>query len=274
MALTGTEAIANGVPAFKPPESRNAANTMVVMAVLLAILFIGITRHRRRLPASCRPRRAAAGPRSSRSSPRRSSASDNPLYYVFQVATALILFLAANTSYNAFPRLAALLARDGYMPRQFSFRGDRLAFSWGIVLLSVVAGALIVAFGGVTTYLIPLYSVGVFVCFTLSQSGMVLHWLRHKEPGWWWRLSINALGTVMTAVVLVRGRDGQVHGGRLPRRDPDPGPGGDDAVHQPPVRGVPAPPRDRARLRGAAAGPPGAGDRARSRRSTGPSCGQ
>jgi hypothetical protein len=122
---------------------------------------------------------------------------------VFQGATALILFLAANTSYNAFPRLAALLARDGYMPRQFSFRGDRLAFSWGIVLLSVIAGALIVGFGGVTTYLIPLYSVGVFVCFTLSQSGMVLHWLRNREPGWWWRLSINTLGAVMTGVVLM-----------------------------------------------------------------------
>jgi hypothetical protein len=121
---------------------------------------------------------------------------------VFQLSTALILFLAANTSYNAFPRLAALLAEDGYMPRQFAFRGDRLAFSWGIVLLSAVAALLLVYFGGVTTLLIPLYSVGVFVCFTLSQSGMVLHWLRNKESGWWWRLAINAIGALLTLVVL------------------------------------------------------------------------
>ena len=115
----------------------------------------------------------------------------------------MILFLAANTSYNAFPRLGALLAADGYMPRQFAFRGDRLAFSWGIVLLAVVAGLLVVAFGGITTFLIPLYSVGVFVCFTISQSGMVLHWLRRRSPGWRWRLGINAFGAVLTGVVLV-----------------------------------------------------------------------
>jgi hypothetical protein len=125
------------------------------------------------------------------------------MYYLFQVSTALILFLAANTSYNAFPRLAALLAEDGYMPRQFSFRGDRLAFSWGIALLSGVAIALLVAFGGVTTLLIPLYSVGVFVCFTLSQAGMVRHWLRTRESGWRWRMTINGIGMVMTGVVLV-----------------------------------------------------------------------
>jgi hypothetical protein len=119
------------------------------------------------------------------------------------VSTALILFLAANTSYNAFPRLAALLAEDGYMPRQLSFRGDRLAFSWGIVLLSGVAIALLVAFGGVTTLLIPLYSVGVFVCFTLSQGGMVLHWLRTKDAGWRRRMAINFIGMLMTGVVLV-----------------------------------------------------------------------
>ena len=133
----------------------------------------------------------------------RSFGAGSPLFTVFQLSTALILFLAANTSYNAFPRLAALLAEDGYMPRQLAYRGDRLAFSWGVVLLSAVAALLIVAFGGVTTLLIPLYSVGVFVCFTLSQSGMVLHWLRGREPGWWWRLAVNALGTVLTAVVLV-----------------------------------------------------------------------
>ena len=96
---------------------------------------------------------------------------DGPLFYVFQIATALILFLAANTSFNAFPRLAAILADDGYMPRQFGFRGDRLAYNWGIVVLAGIACLLLVVFGGVTTLLIPLYSVGVFVCFTLSQVG-------------------------------------------------------------------------------------------------------
>ncbi|MDP2349779.1 MAG: APC family permease, partial [Chloroflexota bacterium] len=202
VALTGTEAIANGVPAFKPPEAKNAANTLVVMAVLLAILFIGITviaDAYQIVPSE----EGSGGPTVIALVAQTVFGAGNPLYYLFQLATALILFLAANTSYNAFPRLAALLAEDGYMPRQFAFRGDRLAFSWGIVLLSAVAALLLVYFGGVTTLLIPLYSVGVFVCFMLSQSGMVLHWLRHKEAGWWWRLGVNAFGAVLTAVVLI-----------------------------------------------------------------------
>jgi amino acid transporter len=172
VALTGVEAIANGVPAFKPPESKNAANTMTAMAVLLGILFIGLTLFAVQ-------------------------------YGLFAVSTALILFLAANTSFNAFPRLAAILAEDGYMPRQFSFRGDRLAYSWGIVLLAAVAFGLLAAFGGDTHALIPLYSVGVFLCFTLSQAGMVKHWFQVKETGWRWRATVNAAGGVLTAVVLV-----------------------------------------------------------------------
>ncbi|MEW6226336.1 MAG: APC family permease [Chloroflexota bacterium] len=202
VALTGTEAIANGVPAFKPPEARNAANTLVAMAVLLGVLFIGITviaDAYRIVPSE----EGSGGPTVIALVAQTAFGSSTPLYYTFQVATALILFLAANTSYNAFPRLAALLAEDGYMPRQFAFRGDRLAFSWGIVLLSAVAGLLLVYFGGVTTLLIPLYSVGVFVCFTLSQSGMVLHWLRGRESGWAWRMGVNAFGAVLTGVVLV-----------------------------------------------------------------------
>ncbi|OGO56268.1 MAG: hypothetical protein A2V85_09460 [Chloroflexi bacterium RBG_16_72_14] len=202
VALTGTEAIANGVPAFKPPEARNAANTLVAMAVLLGVLFIGITLIAdayRIVPSE----EGSGGPTVIALVAQTAFGSGSPLYYTFQVATALILFLAANTSYNAFPRLAALLAEDGYMPRQFAFRGDRLAFSWGIVLLSAVAGLLLVYFGGVTTLLIPLYSVGVFVCFTLSQSGMVLHWLRGRASGWAWRMSVNAFGAVLTGVVLV-----------------------------------------------------------------------
>ena len=202
VALTGTEAIANGVPAFKPPEARNAATTMVVMAVLLAVLFIGITivaDAHQIVPSE----EGSDGPTVIALVAQTAFGVGTPLFYIFQGATALILFLAANTSYNAFPRLGALLAKDGFMPRQFSFRGDRLAFSWGIVLLSIVAGLLIIAFGGITTFLIPLYSVGVFVCFTISQSGMVRHWLRTREPGWRWRLAINATGAVMTGVVLV-----------------------------------------------------------------------
>jgi hypothetical protein len=202
VALTGTEAIANGVPAFRPPEAKNAAATMLTMAVLLAILFIGITVIAdtfQIIPSE----EGSGGPTVIALVAQTAFGAGTPLYYLFQVSTALILFLAANTSYNAFPRLAALLAEDGYMPRQFSFRGDRLAFSWGIVLLSGVAIALLVAFGGITTLLIPLYSVGVFVCFTLSQGGMVRHWLRTREEGWARRMAINGLGMVMTAVVLV-----------------------------------------------------------------------
>jgi amino acid transporter len=202
VALTGVEAIANGVPAFKPPESRNAGNTMLLMAVLLGVLFIGITIIARAydivpsVPLSGGPTVIAL------------VAStvfgwDSPLFYLFQLATALILFLAANTSFNAFPRLAAILAEDGYFPRQFSFRGDRLAYSWGIVLLAAVAAGLYILFRGNTTSLIPLYSVGVFVCFTLSQTGMVRHWLRGRAAGWWWRLMVNAIGALLTAIVLV-----------------------------------------------------------------------
>jgi hypothetical protein len=125
------------------------------------------------------------------------------LFYLYQTFTALILFLAANTSFNAFPRLAAILATDGYMPRQFSFRGDRLAFTSGIVILSIAASVLIVAFGGITTALIPLYAVGVFIAFTIGQTGMVLHWRRERPSGWRRRLAINAFGAVLTASVFV-----------------------------------------------------------------------
>ena len=200
VALTGTEAIANGVPAFKPPESRNAANTLVAMAVLLAILFIGITVVADGfgiLPTTEGGQTVVALVASA------VFGASSPLFYAFQASTALILFLAANTSFNAFPRLAALLAEDGYMPRQFSFRGDRLAFSWGIVLLAAIAAALLAAFDGNTTALIPLYAVGVFVTFTLSQSGMIRHWARERGPGWAWRATINAIGGILTLVVLI-----------------------------------------------------------------------
>jgi amino acid transporter len=200
VALTGVEAIANGVPAFKPPEARNAANTMTAMAVLLGILFIGLTVFA--VQFGLRPT-LAGGPSIVALAARTAFGDGSVLFVSFAASTALILFLAANTSFNAFPRLAAILAEDGYMPRQFSFRGDRLAYSWGIVLLAAVAFALLAAFRGDTHALIPLYSVGVFVCFTLSQIGMVRHWWIERSGGWRWRMAVNAAGAVLTAVVLV-----------------------------------------------------------------------
>ena len=201
VALTGTEAIANGVPAFKPPEPKNAATTLTAVAVILAVLFIGITFVAYNfgvLPPHDNEHRTVIAQVAA------IAFGDNSIgFYLFQTFTALILFLAANTSYNAFPRLAAILARDGYMPRQFSFRGDRLAFSSGILVLSLVAVTLFLGFGGETHALIPLYSVGVFVAFTIGQSGMIVHWLRERPAGWMRRLAINLLGCVMTGVVAV-----------------------------------------------------------------------
>ena len=200
VALTGVEAIANGVPAFKPPEARNAANTMSAMAILLGVLFIGIT-----IVAHAYQILPTVGdiPTTVSLVAGNVFGGGSILFVLFQAATALILFLAANTSYNAFPRLGAILAVDGYMPRQFSYRGDRLAYSWGIILLSAVAAFLIWLFDGEVTALIPLYSVGVFVCFTLSQIGMVKHWRTVKESGWQWRMGLNAFGALLTGVVLV-----------------------------------------------------------------------
>jgi amino acid transporter len=199
VALTGVEAIANGVPAFKPPEAKNAANTMTVMAALLGILFVGLTIVA--VGFDLRPT-GQGGPSVVALAAEIAFGKGSALVVLFAASTALILFLAANTSFNAFPRLAAILAEDGYMPRQFAFRGDRLAYSWGIVLLAMIAFGLLWAFGGDTHALIPLYSVGVFLCFTLSQVGMVRHWRRVREHGWRWRLAINAGGAVLTAVVL------------------------------------------------------------------------
>jgi amino acid transporter len=199
VALTGVEAIANGVPAFKKPEARNASTTMLAMAVLLGIIFVGVS-----IVAVAYSVVPSIG-----GFPSVISLVSGAIYgqgsilqSLFLIATMLILFLAANTSYNAFPRLAALLAIDGYMPRQFAYRGDRLAYSWGIVLLASVAVGLVAVFGGTTTLLIPLYAVGVFVCFSLSQAGMVKHWRRVQGTGWKRRLLINGLGAIVTTVVL------------------------------------------------------------------------
>ncbi len=174
VALTGTEAISNGIPAFKPPEARNAAITLTVMAVLLAIMFIGtsllaylyqVHPHDNETVISQFARVIFSGP-------------FRWFYFLIQATTALILVLAANTSFADFPRLASLLARDRFLPRQFASRGDRLVFSNGVIILALLSAILVGAFKGDTSRLIPLYAVGVFLSFTLSQSGMVRHWLK------------------------------------------------------------------------------------------------
>jgi len=201
VALTGTEAIATGVPAFQPPESKNAATTLAAMAALLGILFIGITFLAVNFGITHLefPEKQTVISQVAR----RVYGDGSIPFYLFQSFTALLLFLAANTSFNAFPRLLAILAGDSHMPRQFAFRGDRLAFSYGIIALAVVASLLIVAFNGETHLLIPLYAVGVFIDFTISQAGMIRHWLRERPPGWQRRLSINAFGCTLTAIVAV-----------------------------------------------------------------------
>jgi amino acid transporter len=200
VALTGVEAIANGVPAFKPPESKNAANTLTTMAFLLGFIFIGLTFVA--VHYDVRPNLESGPTALAQIGAAVFGGDDTIAFFLLQGSAALILFLAANTSFNAFPRLAAILAQDGYMPRQFAFRGDRLAFSWGIVVLASVAIAMLVIFGADTHALIPLYSVGVFICFTLSQTGMVIHWRRERGSGWAWRAMVNGAGAILTGVVF------------------------------------------------------------------------
>jgi amino acid transporter len=202
-AMTGVEAISNGVPAFKKPETRNASATLTWMAVILGVLFIGIT-----LLATSYHIEANAAGNPTVIAQIAHQVFTGPLfimYPIFIFATLFILTLAANTSYSDFPRLASLLARDNFLPHQFAFRGDRLAFSIGIVFLACLAGFLIVVFRGDTAHLIDLYAVGVFMSFTLSQSGMVRHWwkLRAVHKGWQRSLVINGLGSVTTFIVAL-----------------------------------------------------------------------
>ncbi|MBI2776860.1 MAG: APC family permease [Chloroflexi bacterium] len=201
VALTGTEAIATGVPAFQPPEAKNAATTLAAMAGLLGVLFIGITFLAVNLGITNLefPEKQTVISQGAR----RIYGDSTIPFFLFQSFTALLLFLAANTSFNAFPRLLAILAGDAHMPRQFGLRGDRLAFSYGIVVLAAVAASLVVLFNGETHLLIPLYAVGVFIDFTISQAGMIRHWLRERPPGWQRRLAINAFGCTLTAIVAV-----------------------------------------------------------------------
>lgn len=196
-AMTGVEAVSNGVPAFRPPESKNAAQTLIAMAVLAIAMFVGIT-----LLATAYHVIPSETETVISQIARGTFGGRGGLYLAVQAATMLILVLAANTAYSDFPRLGSIVARDGFLPRQFSNQGDRLAFSNGIFALSFFAGLLLVLFGGDTHALIPLYMIGVFISFTLSQFGMVLHWRRLREPGWIASAVINGVGAIATFVVL------------------------------------------------------------------------
>jgi amino acid transporter len=196
-AMTGTEAISNGVSAFEKPEADNAGKTLIAMAVLLGIMFLGITYLARTvqvMPVEYESVVSQIG---------RAVFGSGPLYLALQAATALILVLAANTAFADFPRLSSILARDSYAPRQLANLGDRLVFSNGIGALAFLAALLIVIFGGRTHSLIPLYAVGVFLSFTLSQAGMVRHWQRTREGRWRTKAAINGFGAVATGLVLL-----------------------------------------------------------------------
>ena len=197
-AMTGTEAVANGVPVFKPPEWRNARTTMLIVTILLGTLFVGTS-----FLAQVTGAMPAASGESVLSQVGRSVYGQGPLWYVLQFATMGILILAAQTSFADFPRVASLLARDGYMPRQFAFRGERLAFNAGILVLAAVSILLVVAFDGRVEALIPLYAIGVFTAFTLSQSGMVRHWFTQHGPGWRRSAFLNGMGAIATGAVVI-----------------------------------------------------------------------
>jgi amino acid transporter len=200
VGLTGSEAVANGVPSFRRPETKNAVTTLVLMGTIFATLFLGITYlattigiqpdfHETETVNSMLTR-AIVG-------------EGTPLYYVVQMTTAVILLLAANTGFTGFPRLASVLANDRFMPRHFADVGSRLAFNTGIVALALLAGGILAAFGGSVTNLVPLYTIGVFLAFTLSQSGLVRRWRRLRNAGWRLSVVINSFGTAVTGTVLI-----------------------------------------------------------------------
>jgi amino acid transporter len=195
-ALTGTEAVSNGIPAFRPPESHNAGIVLVWMATILATTFLGITYLTHVYHVIPRETETVV------SILARQIFGENLLYYNIQAATAMILLLAANTSFADFPRLSSIMARDGFMPRQLSNRGDKLVFSNGILILAGLSILLLVIFRGSTHALIPLYAVGVFLSFTLSQAGMVRHWLKEERPAPH-HIALNGLGAIATGIVTL-----------------------------------------------------------------------
>lgn len=196
VALSGVEAISNGVPAFRPPEARNAATTMAWMGAILGGLFLGVSVLAQQVQPFPNHDETVI------SQMARVVVGEGGCYWLLQGATAAILVLAANTAYADFPRLAGIIARDGYLPHQLAHRGDRLVYSNGVLFLAAAAGGLLVAFGGRTIALIPLYAVGVYTSFTLSQAGMVVHHRRRRERGWRRGLVVvNGLGAAGTATV-------------------------------------------------------------------------
>ena len=197
VALTGVEAISNSVPAFQRPESKNAATTLTWMATILGTLFLGVSvlaHHLHPYPSEKVTVFSEMG---------KQVFGNNFIFWFLQLATAAILTLAANTAYADFPRLSSIIARDGYLPRQLANRGDRLVFSNGVIVLATMASVLIFVFNGKTDALIPLYAVGVFTAFTLSQLEMVKHHQRLREPHWKRGIAINGAGSIATALVTV-----------------------------------------------------------------------
>lgn len=203
-ALTGVEAISNGVPAFRRPQPRNAAQTLAIMGAIAITMFLGISWLATHVPGT-----TASDVRSVPAQIADAVFGGGAGFYVVQIFTAAILILAANTAYQDFPRLSAILARDRYMPRQLMNRGDRLVFSNGVVVLGALSSLMIYAFEADLTRLIQLYVIGVFTSFTLSQSGMIVHWLRerHRGPaatrGWRRSIVINTIGAAATGLVLI-----------------------------------------------------------------------
>jgi amino acid transporter len=199
VALSGVEAVSNGVPAFRKPESRNASMTIAIMGLILGTCFLGVSI----LASHLEPYRGENDPTGIALMAEYIYHGKGLLFWLTQIATFAVLILAANTAYADFPRLSSIIARDGYLPRQLANRGDRLVFSNGIIGLAVLAGVLIVVFKGNISALIPLYAFGVFTGFTLSQAGMVVHHFRLREPRWRLSAAINGVGCVATGIVAL-----------------------------------------------------------------------
>jgi len=197
VALTGIEAVSDGVTGFKPPEVRNAQTVLVALGVIMITLFVGITVLAASFGIAPRDEETVV------SQLARQVFGGGLIYYFIQAISMVILVLAANTAFADFPRLAFFMARDGYLPRQFASRGDRLVYSNGVIILAAASAVLIVVFHGSTHALIPLYAVGVFTSFTLSQSAMVRRWLRQRPVGWWWRAAISGVGAATTGLVMM-----------------------------------------------------------------------
>lgn len=196
-ALTGIEAISNGVPTFRPPEAKNAGKTLIVMAIIMAGLFLGSIGLTQYLGVTSGPQETIL------SALARQIFGGGVLHLVIQIATMGILVVAANTSFAGFPRMSSILARDGFLPRQLLALGDRLVFSNGIILLALACGFLIVVFNADSHSLVPLFAVGAFMAFLLSQTGMVVHWWRIREKGWQIKALLNCLGAIVTGITLL-----------------------------------------------------------------------